>query len=568
MFSSIRQVNILTSLLVAHGVRHAVLCPGSRNAPICHDIKACGAIRCHAVTDERSAGFYAIGVSQAEGMAAVAVCVTSGSAILDVAPAVAEAYYQGVPLIIISADRPSAWIGQNDGQTMPQTGALGRMVRKSVSLPEGGTEEDLWHANRLVNEALVAATAGGRGPVAINVPLHEPLYEFNEPALPVERTIRLHEPGLDRQDDWLASRIARAERPMIVVGQTSESVPEEVVSRVGGLTPILSEPISAIGGQMINEAAYVLSHSHLIDKETYEPDLVIYAGGALVSKEVKKLLREAKGCETIVVSPDGELHDVFKNATAVVRSTLADVLSNIYAQAAAVDGAAPLAEKRRAFTQRWTSLLSDVRGICQKRSDRFSQLQTVQAFADGIVQVGNSSAVRLLCMSQTGHAFCNRGINGIDGSLSTAAGYSACLPADSHCLCAIGDLSFFYDQNALWNKQIDGRLRILLLNNGGGGIFSKFDGLRQSPAREDIVMARHTATAAGICEQNGVERREARSESEVASLKTWLTEDLPDNKASKARLLEVFTDIDEDAAATREYYDYIVTEYEKGMAKN
>lgn len=119
MYSNQNHINSLTRLLVAHGVRHAVLCPGSRNAPIVHNLNACNLLRCYAVTDERSAGFYALGLSLMS-QSPVAICVTSGTALLNVLPAVAEAWHQHVPLIIISADRPTAWIGQQDGQTLQQ----------------------------------------------------------------------------------------------------------------------------------------------------------------------------------------------------------------------------------------------------------------------------------------------------------------------------------------------------------------------------------------------------------------------------------------------------------------
>ena len=135
MFSNKENINILTALLVKKGVTHAVVCPGSRNAPIVHNLNETDGITCHPVTDERSAGFYAIGLAQATGQPVV-VCVTSGSALLNVAPAVAEAFYQHIPLIVVSADRPQQWIGQLDGQTLPQPGAFGTMVRCSVQLPE------------------------------------------------------------------------------------------------------------------------------------------------------------------------------------------------------------------------------------------------------------------------------------------------------------------------------------------------------------------------------------------------------------------------------------------------
>ena len=154
MYSNKENVNILTALLVAHGIRHAVVCPGSRNAPIVHNLNECPDIKCYPVTDERSAAFYALGMTQALNEPMV-VCVTSGTALLNVAPAVAEAYYQHRPLVVISADRPQQWIDQLDGQTLPQPDALGRFVRKAVSLPEPHNDEERWYCNRLVNEALI-----------------------------------------------------------------------------------------------------------------------------------------------------------------------------------------------------------------------------------------------------------------------------------------------------------------------------------------------------------------------------------------------------------------------------
>ena len=168
MYSNKENVNILTSLLVAHGIHHAVVCPGSRNAPIVHNFNECPDIQCYPVTDERSAGFYALGMTQAL-KEPVVVCVTSGTALLNLYPAVAEAYYQHRPLVVVSADRPQQWIDQLDGQTLPQPDALGRFVKKAVSLPEPHDEDTSWYCNRLINEALIERHA----PVHINVPITE-----------------------------------------------------------------------------------------------------------------------------------------------------------------------------------------------------------------------------------------------------------------------------------------------------------------------------------------------------------------------------------------------------------
>lgn len=187
MYCDKANVNTLTALLMAHGVRDAIVCPGSRNAPIVHNLNLCPDIHCYPVTDERSAGFYALGLAEATARPVV-VCVTSGSALLNVLPAVAEAYYRHVPVVVISADRPKEWIDQLDGQTLPQEGALGRFVRKVVSLPEWDTDgseratTQHWYCNRIINETLSAAMSDGGGPVHINVPLTPPLYHLQSPS--------------------------------------------------------------------------------------------------------------------------------------------------------------------------------------------------------------------------------------------------------------------------------------------------------------------------------------------------------------------------------------------------
>lgn len=179
MYSTKYSVLQLTSLLISFGLKQVVLCPGSRNAPIIHTLSMHPDFIAHSVTDERSAAFFALGLIQ-QTQHPVAVCCTSGTALFNMAPAVAEASLQGLPLLVISADRPDAWIGQMDGQTVFQPNFFGQHCKKSVHLPSGATEEDHWHCNRLINEALSAlinpvkrgiGCAAGAGPVHINVPL-------------------------------------------------------------------------------------------------------------------------------------------------------------------------------------------------------------------------------------------------------------------------------------------------------------------------------------------------------------------------------------------------------------
>ena len=170
MYTDKKSILQLASLLRSHGIKRIVLCPGSRNIPIVQTLTNIPDFTCYPMTDERSAGFFALGLAL-HGGAPAAVCCTSGTALLNLHPAVAEAFYQQVPLVVISADRPAAWIGQMDGQTLPQPGVFGQLVKKSVNLPEVTDEESEWFCNRLINEALLELNHHGKGPVHINVPI-------------------------------------------------------------------------------------------------------------------------------------------------------------------------------------------------------------------------------------------------------------------------------------------------------------------------------------------------------------------------------------------------------------
>ena len=310
MYSNKESVNILTSLLVAHGVRHAVCCPGSRNAPIVHNLTECPDIMCYPITDERSAGFYALGMSQCL-QEPVAVCVTSGTALLNLAPAVAEAYYQHARLVVISADRPLAWIDQQDGQTLPQSDALGRFVRKAVSLPEPHDDESRWYCNRLINEALLEKHA----PVHINVPISEPFFDFCVATLPEERKIELLPADISNQTlSHVCRMFVQSKRPLLIAGQP--------------MNPGYDEAVCLIG-----------------DDESYVPDLVLYIGGSIVSKRLKRFLRKAK--ETWIVNATGEVTDTFMNLTRVIQGDAAVVEDQIRFL---------LEQQSHPFVQKWETL--------------------------------------------------------------------------------------------------------------------------------------------------------------------------------------------------------------------
>ena len=560
MYSNKENINLLTSLLVAKGITDAVVCPGSRNAPIVHNLNEAEQITCHPVTDERSAGFYAVGLAQATGRPVV-VCVTSGSALLNVAPAVAEAFYQHVPLIVVSADRPQQWIGQLDGQTLPQQGAFGPMVRRSVQLPEPHDEEERWLCGRLINEALHLATCKGCAPVHINVPVTEPLFLFDEEKLPETTPFKAHTLPTTFNVDTFKT-FAQAKRPMVVLGQLPDgAVATDTLRSLSQRCVVLAEPLSSPSYNITHgdEAVRVLTSADG-DKvvapdstDRFAPDAIVYIGGTVVSKAVRRFLRQAKA-PTWVVTPNVlEVSDPLMSLTDIVECPMEETNALLQTLVAATN----LSAEHEAFRSRWQRLLDRCGAHAESYEPPFSQMATVRYFESQLedlyedlhVHYANSSAVRLANIYAAHRVWCNRGVNGIEGSLSTAAGFS--LGTTDKVVCVIGDLSFFYDQNALWNGRLRGNLRIILLNNHEGGIFSTLPGLDGSPAAHDMVAAAHNTEARGICTQNDIGYLKATNMDEMqVGVVTLLTQ-----QADRPMVLEVFTDAAEDAKAMREYFE-------------
>lgn len=547
MFSNKDNINILTALLVKWGVKDAVVCPGSRNAAIVHNLNECAEIDCYPVTDERSAGFFALGISQVADEPVV-VCVTSGSALLNVAPAAAEAFYQHRKLIIISADRPISMIDQLQGQTIIQTGALDHVVRKTVTLPEPHDETEHWYCNRLVNEALIEMTRGEGGPVHINVPISEPLFDFSVDQLPDERRITLHQVEPDVIDlHSIAFDFSQALRPMILIGQTK---PENLVDSLDNLSALddygvlLAEQLAQIDAIMPKHIDEMLL-SIEGEEEDYLPDFIVYMGDTFVSNRLKAFLRKTKGVRTVIVNRDGELHDVTMHATDIVQASIDDTLSELRMA---------IYEKHPTdYHDQWQALLKPLILHSESYRPDFSQMSAVRDLfvkttnLDCQYQFANSQSIRLGLLYSDHYLYCNRGVNGIEGSLSTAVGFaSAC---SEPLFCVIGDLSFFYDQNALWNENLTSNLRILLLNNGGGGIFSHLPGLKDSPALENLIIGAHGANARSICSGCGVHYLDAHNQEELE----YGMEELAEQDSLTPILLEVFTDGDEDERVMRDF---------------
>ena len=334
MYSDKKNILQLVALLIEHNIKKIVLCPGSRNSPIVHTIANHPFFSCYPVTDERSAAFFAIGLALHGGSPA-AVCCTSGSALLNIHPAVSEAFYQQVPLVVISADRPGAWIGQMDGQTFPQPGVFGSQVKKSVNLPEIHTDEDEWYCNRLINEALLELNHHGKGPVHINVPISEPLFRFTTEELPKVRVITRYQ-GLnvyDREYTGLIERLNNYNRRMIVAGQMNliylfeKKYSKLLYKHFAWLTEHTgNKTIPGIPVKNFDAALYALPEEKL---EKMVPDLLITYGGHIVSKRLKQFLRKHPPREHWHVSLSGEVTDLYGSLTTVIEMDPFEFLEKI-----------------------------------------------------------------------------------------------------------------------------------------------------------------------------------------------------------------------------------------------
>ena len=311
MYTDKKSILQLASLLRSHGIKRIVLCPGSRNIPIVQTLTNIPDFTCYPMTDERSAGFFALGLAL-HGGAPAAVCCTSGTALLNLHPAVAEAFYQQVPLVVISADRPAAWIGQMDGQTLPQPGVFGQLVKKSVNLPEVTDEESEWFCNRLINEALLELNHHGKGPVHINVPISEPFFLLPVNELPQARVITRYQ-GLniyDKDYQPLIERLNKYQRRMAVVGQMNliylfdKKYTKMLYKHFAWFTENISN--RTIPGMPIRNIEPLLCSMNNEEQEKMRPELLITYGGHIISKRLKKFLRKHPPVEHWHVSADAK----------------------------------------------------------------------------------------------------------------------------------------------------------------------------------------------------------------------------------------------------------------------
>ncbi len=500
----------LAQLCHLHGVTHAVISPGSRSAALTLAFARNPNIECQVVMDERAAGFIALGMAQQLEKPVVLIC-TSGSAAYNYAPAVAEAYFQQIPLLILSADRPKEWIHQNDGQTIYQSEIYGKHTKGFWELPADYAHPDArWYINRSVNEALLSAQKLPYGPVHINVPIREPFYPSADenfiPSDPIRVIYRANTQVIIDDEIWKKIRVewGRSERILIAVGQQprNETLCEILKSFSKEFNiPVIGDTISNLG----KGENFISKHDSILTDDSsndLRPDLLITIGKSFISKILKRFFRENTPKSHWHISEDLHVYDTFQSLTWQLNVPPSYFFSKIKSISTEDFGGKNIElEKDNSYLAHWLrqeilskqhlksflanlTLLNDITAInfVLKHLSNESQLH-----------LANSMTIRyvnLLGIDKESIAvFCNRGTSGIDGCVSTAIG--AALITDKPVYLIVGDVAFFYDRNGLMIEHLPTNLKIILLNNAGGTIFRLIDGPSKLPELPKYFETQH-----------------------------------------------------------------------------
>ena len=491
--------SILFDVLLHKGVRNVVCSPGSRNVPLL--LAAAGRPMMHKyfAVDERSAGFMALGMSTVNQEPVAIVC-TSGTALLNYSPAVAEAYYQGIPLIVISADRPIQWIDQDDSQTLRQDDILFNFVKKSYSIPALGQDEKEmhWFVNRITNDAVLTATSGKPGPVHINIHLGETLSQTCKHTEETPRTIQaITGDSIVNKEliKELAHRLADS-KVMFVAGF---SLPDSYIQKAVAdfcrfpNVAVMAETISNLHLKNLDYAVDTVLTSYTADElDRISPDIVVTMGGALVSRKLKEYLRRnSYKCQHWAIGYSNSLSDPFMSMTLKIEVEPSRFFRNL----CSAMRKQKISKKAEDYKEIWQEKRIAALQLKEKfiASSKWSELKAFDYILKNLpgdynLFLSNGTAVRYaqIIRYPLPHAsYCNRGVSGIDGSVSTAIGGALAFKGKS--VLITGDLSLAYDIGALGLKDIPERFKIIVMDNQGGGIFRFIPSTSKLQLREEYL---------------------------------------------------------------------------------
>ncbi|MEW7291904.1 2-succinyl-5-enolpyruvyl-6-hydroxy-3-cyclohexene-1-carboxylic-acid synthase [Aquimarina sp. 2304DJ70-9] len=570
LYSKIPLAQTIVTLCEAKGIHHIVISPGSRNAPLTIGFSEHPEMNCYSIVDERCAAFFALGIAQQLQKPVALVC-TSGSALLNYYPAISEAFYSDIPLAVLSADRPIERIDIGDGQTIRQKNVFENHILYSANLySEVVVETEIQdlkvrqklreaqkHNEREINLALNKAIEK-KGPVHINVPFYEPLYDKIEQPTIFPKNIPLEYPQYTISDDLQSEMIKEwnhAQRKMVLIGVNFPGKIKQQWIEYFAHDPsvlVLTETTSNIHhSSHINCIDQLITSLTKEEFENLQPDILLTIGGMVVSKRIKSFLREYQPQSHWHVD-EKKAFDTYFCLTEHIRLDSNIFFSSFLPQTHAV---------KSMYKPTWISIRDERR---KKHSTYlqqvpFTDLSVFEVLFDRIpdrqmIQLSNSSTVRyaqLFSLNPAYQVFCNRGTSGIDGSTSTAIG--AALVSGLPTTLVTGDLSFFYDSNGLWNDYIPANFKIIVINNGGGGIFRILPGKEESDNFSQFFETTHNLTAKQLCEMYGFIYNSATTldEVDISIQKMYSQEGSP-------QLLEIFTPRKENDSTLIGYFKYFV----------
>ncbi|RZJ52385.1 MAG: 2-succinyl-5-enolpyruvyl-6-hydroxy-3-cyclohexene-1-carboxylic-acid synthase [Flavobacterium sp.] len=543
----------IIEICLAKGITNIIISPGSRNAPLTIGFAQNPNFKCYSIADERCAAFFALGIAQQTKQPTAVVC-TSGSALLNYYPAVAEAFYSQIALIVISADRPQNKIDIGDGQTIRQQNVYENHSVFNANLTEEASVENDLKINKAIETAILK-----KGPVHINAPFEEPLYEtFSE--LSVEPKITNPEEIIPTKiienSEEIVSVWNSSKRKLILIGGINEvnSVDNDILENFANDPSIvvLTETTSNLHNpSFINSIDTLITPFDDCDFKELEPEVLITFGGMIVSKRIKAFLRKYKPVHHWHIDTL-RAYDTFNALSKHFVMEPNDFFKDLL--------------QKTTFTQ--SKYFSKIDKIYNSRNIKrqeylkkipFSDFKVFEKIIEALpkncqLQISNSSAIRyaqLIDIDDSIEVFCNRGTSGIDGSTSTAIG--AAVGSGKQNVFITGDISFLYDSNALWNSYIPKNFKIILINNGGGGIFRILPGHEEKPVFNTYFETSHQLTAEHLAKMYKLNYFTA---SDVTSLDENIKALLNENDSPG--ILEIFTPTLENDVVLKQYFKELI----------
>lgn len=552
MYTELKTYQIIIALLKKYGITHCVLSAGSRNVPFVHSIEKDPDFHCYSVVDERSAGYFALGLAQELNQPVVISC-TSSTATCNYWPPVAEAFYQGVPIVVLTSDRDQEMLGQWEDQMIDQVGMYDRHVRKSVNLSIINNHDDEIYCQRLVNEALLELNHHGTGPVHINVPMKSYNNSFNVKVLPeITKIDRL---CLDDADDLWKEKIEKlkkAKRILVTCGQNSYVSPALQESLKGFFEKYNSAvSIEYMSNIEIEEGLNLnvcMDARYVIPKKVKEflPDIVISFGGNIFAGIKEQFRKFAGEFEHWLVQEDGRVVDLYKSVTTIFEC------KPEYFFKYCVNLANDNQKNDREYYQGLKGYVDSVVYPDFPYSHVYAIKEVVEKIpADSVLHLSINDSIRITNFFKLNpkiKTYANIGTHGIDGCLSSFLGQAAAGNKQSYLV--IGDLAFFYDMNAMRLRHIKNNVHILLINNEGGSEFY-FNHMWKDEASDLHTTARHHTKAEGWVKSNNFIYLSAHDkESMQEALKEFMRSDL-----EKPVFLEVFTEMKTDSDVIYDFFD-------------